>query len=82
MFINIGHKSFVAGGRIISVTSPDSAPVKRLIKEARDKGALVDATYGRLTRTVLVMDSGHVVVSSTQPETVASRLNIKPGDAK
>ena len=73
--INIGFGNIVAANRIISIISPESAPIKRIIQEAREKGLLVDATYGRRTRAVLVMDNDHLVLSALQPETVASRLN-------
>jgi len=72
--INIGFGNIVSANRIIAIVSPESAPIKRIITEARDRGELIDATYGRRTRAVLVMDSGHVVLSSIQPETVANRL--------
>jgi len=74
MLINIGYGNSVAAGRIICIISPESAPIKRLIAEARERGQLVDATYGRRTRAVLVTDSGHVVLSAIQPETVAQRF--------
>ncbi len=67
----------ISSSRLIAVISPESAPVKRLIQEAREKGMLIDATYGRRTRTVAIMDSGHIILSAVQPETVASR-----GDSK
>ena len=73
MLINIGYGNSVAAERIISIISPESAPIKRLIAEARERGQLVDAHYGRGTRAVLVIDSGHVVLSAIQPETVAQR---------
>ena len=73
--INIGFGNMVAAQRLVAVVSPDSAPVKRMIQEGRDRGILIDATYGRRTRAVLVMDNDHLVVSALQPETVASRLN-------
>ena len=72
--INIGFGNMVSAGRIITIVSPESAPIKRIIQEARDGGVLVDATYGRRTRAVIVMDSGHVVLSAIQPETVANRF--------
>lgn len=72
--INIGFGNMVSGARIIAIVSPDSAPIKRIIQEARDKAHLVDATYGRRTRAVIMMDSGHVVLSAVQPETVAHRI--------
>ncbi len=74
-FINIGFGNVVSSNRIISIVSPDSAPIKRLIQEAKDKGTAIDATSGRRTRAVIIMDSGHVVLSAVQPETVAGRLD-------
>lgn len=73
--INIGFGNMVSANRIIAVISPESAPVKRVISEARDKGLLIDATYGRKTRAVIVTDSSHVILSAIQPETVANRFN-------
>ena len=72
--VNIGFGNIVAANRIISIISPESAPIKRIIQEARDKGMLVDATYGRRTRAVVVVDSGHIILSAVQPESVANRL--------
>ena len=72
--INIGYGNMVSANRIITIVSPESAPIKRIIQEARDGGTLIDATYGRRTRAVIIMDSGHVVLSSIQPETVANRF--------
>ncbi|MDY4921207.1 MAG: DUF370 domain-containing protein [Phascolarctobacterium sp.] len=72
--INIGFGNVVAANRIIAIISPESAPIKRIIQEARDRGMCIDATYGRRTRAVVVMDSGHVLLSAVQPETVANRL--------
>ena len=72
--INIGFGNVVAANRIIAIISPESAPIKRIIKEARDKGLLIDATYGRRTRAVVVTDSGHIILSAVQPATVANRL--------
>lgn len=76
-FINIGFGNMVSSSRIIAVVSPESAPVKRVIQEAKEKGLLIDATYGRRTRAVIVMDSGHTILSAIQPETVASRTDNK-----
>ena len=73
--ISIGFGNAVAAGRILAVVSPDSAPIKRMVQEARERGVLVDATYGRRTRAVLITDSDHIILSALQPETVASRLN-------
>ena len=72
--INIGFGNMVSANRLIAIVSPESAPIKRIIQDARDKGVLIDATYGRRTRAVIVMDSDHVVLSSIQPETVANRV--------
>ena len=73
--INIGFGNMVSANRIIAVISQESAPVKRVISEARDKGLLIDATYGRKTRAVIITDSCHVILSAIQPETVANRFN-------
>lgn len=73
--INIGFGNIVSANRIISIVSPESAPIKRIIQDARDRGSLIDATYGRRTRAVIVMDSDHVILSAVQPETVAHRLS-------
>lgn len=72
--INIGFGNIVSANRIISIVSPESAPIKRIITVARDKGMLIDATYGRRTRAVIITDSDHVILSAVQPETVAQRL--------
>ncbi|MCA1030013.1 DUF370 domain-containing protein [Bacillus timonensis] len=72
--INIGFGNIVSANRIISIVSPESAPIKRIIQDARDRGMLIDATYGRRTRAVIIMDSDHVILSAVQPETVAQRL--------
>lgn len=73
--INIGFGNIVSANRIISIVSPESAPIKRLVQEAKDSKMAVDATYGRRTRAVIIMDSGHVILSAVQPETVASRVD-------
>ncbi len=75
--INIGFGNIVSGNRIVAIVSPESAPIKRIIQEARDRGMLIDATYGRRTRAVIVTDSDHVILSAVQPETVAHRLSSK-----
>ncbi|SMB93339.1 hypothetical protein SAMN00017405_0020 [Desulfonispora thiosulfatigenes DSM 11270] len=75
--INIGFGNIVVANRIIAIISPESAPIKRIIQESRDKGMLVDATYGRRTRAVVITDSDHVILSAVQPETVAHRLVVK-----
>ena len=72
--INIGFGNMISAGRLIAIVSPDSAPIKRMVQEARERGVLIDASYGRRTRAVLVMDNDHVVLSALQPETVANRL--------
>ena len=80
--VNIGFGNIVAANRIISIISPESAPIKRIIQEARYKGMLVDATYGRRTRAVVVVDSGHIILSAVQPETVANRLVAQTADSE
>lgn len=77
--INIGFGNIVSANRIVSIVSPESAPIKRIIQDARDRGFLIDATYGRRTRAVVVMDSGHIILSAVQPETVANRLADREG---
>ncbi len=72
--INIGFGNIVSANRVIAIVSPESAPIKRIISDARDRGQLIDATYGRRTRAVIITDSGHVVLSAIQPETVANRF--------
>lgn len=71
--LNIGLGNFVSADRVIAIVSPDSAPVKRMVQDAKDNGTAIDSTYGRRTRAVLIMDSGQVVLSSIQPETIISR---------
>ncbi|HHT47977.1 MAG TPA: DUF370 domain-containing protein [Firmicutes bacterium] len=75
--VNIGFGNMVAANRIVAIVSPESAPIKRIIQESRDRGTLIDATYGRRTRAVIIVDSLHVILSAVQPETVAHRLNTK-----
>lgn len=72
--INIGFGNMVSANRLVAIVSPESAPIKRIIQDARDKGSLIDATYGRRTRAVIITDSDHVILSAVQPETVANRL--------
>ena len=72
--ISIGFGNAVAAARILAVVSPDSAPVKRLVQEAKDRAMLIDASYGRKTRAVLLMDTDHVILSAIPPETIARRL--------
>ena len=78
--INIGFGNIVSANRLVAIVGPESAPIKRIIQDARDRGFLVDATYGRRTRAVLIADSGHVILSAVQPETVANRLTVKEAD--
>lgn len=73
--VNIGYGNMVSAERIITIVSSESAPIKRLIQEARDEGKAIDATYGRKTRAVIIMDSGHVILSSLITETLSSRIN-------
>lgn len=72
--INIGFGNIVAADKVVAMVSPESAPIKRIIQESRDKGMLIDATYGRRTRSVIVTDSDHVILSAIQTETLANRL--------
>lgn len=75
--INIGFGNLISAGRLVAVVSPESAPIKRMVQEARDRSILIDATYGRRTRAVLIMDNDHIVLSALQPETIANRLSEK-----
>ncbi|MDD5947729.1 MAG: DUF370 domain-containing protein [Oscillospiraceae bacterium] len=72
--INIGFGNMISSSRLVTIVSPESAPIKRIIQDARDRGRLIDATYGRRTRAVIVMDSDHVILSAIQPETIGARL--------
>lgn len=74
--INIGFGNIVSANRVVAIVSPESAPIKRIITDARDRGQLIDATYGRRTRAVIITDSSHVILSAIQPETVANRFVI------
>ncbi|HHT42024.1 MAG TPA: DUF370 domain-containing protein [Firmicutes bacterium] len=82
--INIGFGNIVAANRIVAIVSPESAPIKRMVQEARERGMLIDATYGRRTRAVIIADSDHIILSAVQPETVAHRLaskdNLEPNE--
>ena len=78
--INIGFGNMVSSARVIAIVSPESAPIKRIIQEAKDKGTLIDATYGRRTRAVLIMDSDHVELSAVAPETVGGRAAVDEED--
>ena len=75
--INIGFGSMVAAGRMLAVVAPDSAPIKRVVQEARDRGMLIDASYGRKTKAVLLMDTDHVILSALTPETISARWQDK-----
>ena len=72
--INIGFGNIVSAGRVVAIVSPESAPIKRIVQEARDSSRLIDATYGRRTRAVIITDSEHVILSALQPETVSHRI--------
>ena len=72
--ISIGFGNMIAADRLVAIVGPESAPIKRIIQDAKERGTLIDATYGRRTRAVLVMDSDHVILSAVQPETVANRM--------
>lgn len=73
--INIGFGNIVSANRIIAIISPESAPIKRIVQEAKDSKMAIDATYGRRTRSVIIMDSGHIILSAVQPETIAGRVD-------
>ena len=73
--INIGFGNMVSANRLVAIVSPESAPIKRIIADARERGSLIDATYGRRTSAVIITDSDHVILSAVQPETVANRLD-------
>ncbi|MBQ3567278.1 MAG: DUF370 domain-containing protein [Oscillospiraceae bacterium] len=73
--INIGYGNMISSSKLVAVVSPESAPIKRLVQDARDDGRLVDATYGRRTRAVIIMDSDHVILSAIQPETITARFD-------
>ena len=72
--VNVGFGNMISCDRLIALVGPDSAPIKRIVQEARESGSLIDATYGRRTRAVIIMDSGHVILSALQPETVSARM--------
>ena len=78
--VNIGYGSIISANRVIAIVSPESAPIKRMIQECKETNKLVDATYGRKTRSVIITDSDHIILSGMQPETVANRLADKPVD--
>lgn len=78
--INIGFGNMVSANRLVAIVSPESAPIKRIIQDAKERGTLIDATYGRRARAVIVTDSDHVILSAVQPETVANRLNDRDDD--
>jgi regulator of extracellular matrix RemA (YlzA/DUF370 family) len=78
--INIGFGNMVSANRLVAIVSPESAPIKRIIQDAKERGSLIDATYGRRTRAVIITDSDHVILSAVQPETVANRLNSERDD--
>jgi len=75
--VNIGFGSLIAASRVIAIVSPDSAPVKRVIQEARDRGMLIDASYGHKTQAVILMDTDHVILSAATPETISARWQDK-----
>ena len=77
-FINVGFGNMVAADRVVALASPDSAPIKRVVQEARDRGMLIDASYGRKTKSVILMDTDHVILSAITPEAVSTRWTDKP----
>ncbi len=80
-FINVGFGNMVAADRVVALVSPDSAPMKRLVSEARESGRIIDVTCGRRTRAIIVTDSDHVILSATQPETISNRLADEVGES-
>lgn len=78
--VNIGFGNLINAQRVIAMVAPDSAPIKRIIQEAKEKGTLIDATFGRKTKTVLVMDSGHIILSGIVPESVGTRMTAEGED--
>ena len=78
--VNIGFGSMVAAGRVLSILAPDSAPIKRIIQEAKGRGMLIDASYGRKTKSVLLMDTDHVILSAVSPETLTDRWQGKEAE--
>ena len=78
--INIGFGTTVSANRLVAIVSPESAPIKRIVQDAKERGTLIDATYGRRTRAVIITDSDHVILSAVQPETVANRLDDDEGE--
>ena len=79
-FINIGFGNMVSAGRIIAIASPDSEPIKRLVRDAKDTGRVIDASCGRRTRSVIITDSEHIILSAIQTETITNRLLDESGD--
>ena len=75
--INIGFGNMVSSDRIITIVSPDSAPIKRMVQEAKERGMLIDASYGRKTRAVIIMDGDHIILSAILPVSISSRVNGK-----
>lgn len=76
--VNIGFGSMIAAGRMLAVVDPDSAPIKRVVQEAKERGMLIDASYGRKTKAVILMDTDHVILSALTPETLSARCEDKP----
>ena len=79
-FINIGFGNLVAAGRLVAVVAPESAPIKRIVQDMREQGKLIDASYGRRTRSVLIMDNGSVILSALTTEALNARINGKTGE--
>ncbi len=73
--INIGFGNMISSEKLVAIVSPESAPIKRVVQDAKDKGCLIDATYGRRTRSVVIMDSDHIILSAVQPESLAGRFD-------
>lgn len=80
-FINIGFGNLVSEGRLVAIVGPESAPIKRIVQDTREQGRLIDATYGRRTKAVIIMDNGSVILSALTPETLSGRINVKTAEA-
>ncbi|MBP3412340.1 MAG: DUF370 domain-containing protein [Oscillospiraceae bacterium] len=78
--VNIGFGNMVSSRRMLSIVSPDSAPIKRLVQEAKERAMVIDASFGRRTRSVIIMDTDHVILSAIPPETIAKRMADKEGE--
>lgn len=80
--VNIGFGSMISAQRLLAVVSPDSAPIKRLVQEGKERGTAIDATFGRKTKSVLIMDTDHIILSALAPDVVSARLSGREPDAR